>query len=282
MEYVMFRTLVSKAVVLSLLVLLVGVGIATVSDVGLNFVGCIYAVAAILATVMGQIFTKSTQQSLKLDHMQLLHHASPIVFSGMFMMAPIFDDVFPPATTLTDESLVTKIKQRQITAYVLGLIFASCVFALGVNISNYMVIGQTSPITYQVVGHFKTMLVLVGGWLYFDKETNSKNLLGVAIAVVGMIWYSHIKQKEAMLQKEKTAKQIEMTDPPKVVASTSNCLSSNQPKDTTHTTQRRPTYIHTHKHIYRTTRQKHPLRMNTAPRPGRDVYLSLCDVSTRR
>ena len=26
----------------------------------------------------------------------------------------------------------------------------SCVFALGVNISNYLVLGKTSPLTYQV------------------------------------------------------------------------------------------------------------------------------------
>jgi solute carrier family 35 protein E3 len=216
MEYVMFRSSVSRTVVLSLVVLLVGVGIATISDVGLNVIGSVYAVAAILATVMGQIFTKSTQQNLKLDHMQLLHHASPIVFTGMFMMAPVFDDVFPPMSSGPDQSLVSRFREGTVSVFVLTVIFASCVFALGVNISNYMVIGQTSPVTYQVVGHFKTMLVLISGWMFFEKETNLKNLFGVSVAVVGMVWYSHVKQKEAAQQKEKAAK-VEMTGPPKVV-----------------------------------------------------------------
>jgi len=217
MEYLMFKSFVSNTVVLSLVVLLVGVGIATVSDVGLNSIGCVYAVLAILATVMGQIFTKSTQQSLKLDSMQLLHHASPIVFTGMFVMAPVFDDVFPPATSLPDHSLVALVSTGSLSVRVLAIIFASCVFALGVNISNYMVIGLTSPITYQVVGHFKTMLVLMSGWMFFEKETNLKNLFGVSVAVVGMVWYSHVKQKEAAQQKEKAAK-LEMTEPPKIVS----------------------------------------------------------------
>jgi len=221
MEYVMFKSLVSNTVVLSLVVLLVGVGIATVSDVGLNFLGCVYAVAAILATVMGQIFTKSTQQSLKLDHMQLLHHASPIVFTGMFVMAPIFDDVFPPAVPLPDHSLLSLVREGRLTMFMITVIFASCVFALGVNISNYMVIGQTSPITYQVVGHFKTMLVLISGWMFFEKETNLKNLFGVSVAVVGMVWYSHVKQKEAAQLKERASK-LEMTEPPKIVPSNSS------------------------------------------------------------
>jgi len=33
---------------------------------------------------------------------------------------------------------------------ILPLSALSCVFALGVNISNYMVLGLTSPLTYQV------------------------------------------------------------------------------------------------------------------------------------
>lgn len=208
MEYLMFKSVVSQTAVFSLGVLLVGVGIATVSDVGLNFLGCIYALLAILATVMGQIFTKSTQQSLKLDSMQLLHHAAPIVFTGMFMMAPVFDQVLPPSSG-PDHSLVALVRERRLDAVMVALILMSCVFALGVNISNYMVIGQTSPITYQVVGHFKTILILVGGWLFFEKETNLKNLFGVAVAVVGMVWYSHVKQREAQ-----AAQKDKRVDPP--------------------------------------------------------------------
>ena len=43
----------------------------------------------------------------------------------------------------------------------------SCLFALGVNISNYLVLGQTSPLTYQVLGHLKTVLIIVLGFLVF-------------------------------------------------------------------------------------------------------------------
>jgi solute carrier family 35 protein E3 len=42
------------------------------------------------------------------------------------------------------------------------------VFALGVNISNYLVLGKTSPLTYQVLGHLKTVLILILGFTVFD------------------------------------------------------------------------------------------------------------------
>ena len=43
----------------------------------------------------------------------------------------------------------------------------SCFFALGVNITNYLVLGRTSPLTYQVLGHLKTVLIIVLGFVVF-------------------------------------------------------------------------------------------------------------------
>lgn len=48
----------------------------------------------------------------------------------------------------------------------------SCLFALGVNISNYLVLGATSPLTYQVLGHLKTVLIIVLGFIVFKVKKN--------------------------------------------------------------------------------------------------------------
>lgn len=61
----------------------------------------------------------------------------------------------------------------------------SCVFALCVNISNYVVLGKTSPLTYQVLGHMKTILILVLGVVMFHKAVNLQNILGVVVAMAG-------------------------------------------------------------------------------------------------
>ena len=42
----------------------------------------------------------------------------------------------------------------------------------------------------QVLGHMKTVAVLILGWLVFDSVLTPKNMLGMALAVVGMIVYS--------------------------------------------------------------------------------------------
>lgn len=61
----------------------------------------------------------------------------------------------------------------------------SCVFALGVNISNYLVLGKTSPLTYQVLGHMKTVLILILGFTVFKKPIDIRNVIGITIAMVG-------------------------------------------------------------------------------------------------
>jgi hypothetical protein len=61
-------------------------------------------------------------------------------------MCPMFDDV---------PSLLA----YQYTWPCIIRIGVSCCLALGVNISNYLVLGKTSPLTYQV-NHTKSFIIL--------------------------------------------------------------------------------------------------------------------------
>lgn len=74
----------------------------------------------------------------------------------------------------------------------------SCMFAILVNICSFTLIGMSSPVTYQVIGHLKTMLVLLGGMLLFGfNGSNSRlliNLAGIFIAMVGVVCYGSIKE----------------------------------------------------------------------------------------
>ncbi|MBA0726813.1 hypothetical protein Golax_002613, partial [Gossypium laxum] len=69
-------------------------------------------------------------------------------------------------------------------------ILVSCSLAVFCNISQYLCIGRFSAVSFQVLGHMKTVCVLTLGWLLFDSELTFKNILGMAIAVLGMVLYS--------------------------------------------------------------------------------------------
>ena len=75
----------------------------------------------------------------------------------------------------------------------MALFFASSL-AFCVNLSVFLVIAKTSPISYQVLGHFKLVVVLAGGSIFFAGDTNPKRLMGMACTFIGVVIYSHLKQ----------------------------------------------------------------------------------------
>jgi solute carrier family 35, member E3 len=188
-QYLLYSQYVSRPVQLTLIPITLGVGWATVHDVDVNMVGTLFAVCAVAATGMAQIFTSQYQKSLGCNAMQLLYHTAPLIAVGMLIMCPMFDNV-------------SDLIKFEYSAGVVGRIMMSCCFALGVNISNYVVLGKTSPLTYQVLGHLKTVLILVLGVVLFNKQVDMQNVLGVVVAMGGVVAYTEIKRRESDAPKQ--------------------------------------------------------------------------------
>ena len=72
-----------------------------------------------------------------------------------------------------------------------AFIILSCLIAVSVNFSTFLVIGKTSPVTYQVLGHLKTCLVLGFGYTLLHDPFTSRNIIGILIAILGMVLYSY-------------------------------------------------------------------------------------------
>ena len=183
-----FNKSTSTAVKQSLVFILLGVCIATVTDIELNFVGSVFAFVAVISTTLAQIYTNTKQSELGLDAMQLLYHASPYTGMGMFLLAPLLENITGPKGLLSYQHSVVSV----------STVLLTCILAVAVNASNYFVIGRTSPVTYQVVGHLKTCLILVLGFVVFHYQPYLYNIVGIVIAVGGMVLYTEIKRREQM------------------------------------------------------------------------------------
>lgn len=183
-QYIAYKQSVSRMVKLTLVPIIAGVGYATIYDLNLNPVGLVFATCAVVATALSQIFTNTYQKSLDCNALQLLYHTSPYITVGMLAMCPFFDDL-------------NTLSVFEYTTPVVIHIVISCVFALGVNITNYLVLGKTSPLTYQVLGHLKTILILILGFLLFNKEPDWRNIIGIVIAMAGVIAYTEVRRQES-------------------------------------------------------------------------------------
>jgi len=77
-----------------------------------------------------------------------------------------------------------------------AFIILSCIISVSVNFSTFMVIGKTSPVTYQVLGHLKTCLVLGFGYTLLHDPFTMRNIIGILVAIFGMGLYSYFCVQE--------------------------------------------------------------------------------------
>lgn len=198
LETLFFRKQFSRNVQLSLVILLVGVGIATVTDLQLNVLGSVLSLLAVLTTCVAQIMTNTIQKKFKVSSTQLLYQSCPYQALTLFIIGPFLDGL------LTNKNVFA----FKYTPYVLFFIVLSCLISVSVNFSTFLVIGKTSPVTYQVLGHLKTCLVLAFGYVLLHDPFSWRNILGILIAVIGMVLYSYCCSLESQQKASETSSQL--------------------------------------------------------------------------
>lgn len=187
LNYFLYKKTTPLNILLSLVVLLTGVGLYSVNDVELNLVGSIIAVIAVLTTAVFQIQCGSDQKSYSISGTQV-QHATALPQFILASAASVSTEVINPKHTVLKHPFVAK---------EIILIVLTGFFAVGVNVSCFGLIGKTSPLTYQVVGHVKTILILIAGFVLFpptqavDPKQELKTKIGVCISMVGIVLYTY-------------------------------------------------------------------------------------------
>ena len=171
----------SVKIKLSLALTCVGVAIATVTDSEANMIGTLVALSNLVVTSIYQIWVGTMQKELECTSWQLLYLHAPVTATLLIPIIPLLDDI----STLQD------FQWEQST--VLAILLSSCLAFL-VNLSIFLVIGKTSPVTYNVLGHSKLVFILTVSGLFFDADTDTKWVTGILLTLVGVSWYSHLKR----------------------------------------------------------------------------------------
>ena len=166
-----------------------GVAISTVSDFSVNAKGTFWAVMGLVSTAFYQLLVKSRQQSLECNALQLLHYQAPQSATVVLLMSPFLDDIWGPTGLMNYEY-----SSEAITA-----IFVACVLAFCVNLSTFLVIGNSSVVSYQVLGHFKLVLILISGVLLFGEDSNPVRLSGMVMSFCGIVAYTELNRKKSGL-----------------------------------------------------------------------------------
>lgn len=176
----------SRDTKLSIVVVLLGVAVCTVTDVSVNTKGFIAAFVAVWSTALQQYYVHYLQRKYSLSSFNLLGHTAPVQAASLLILGPFVD------YWLTNK----RIDHFAFNFPSLVFIILSCTIAVGTNLSQFICIGRFTAVSFQVIGHMKTILVLILGFLFFGKEgLNIQVVVGMIIAVFGMIWYGNASSK---------------------------------------------------------------------------------------
>lgn len=170
--------------------------------------------------------TNSIQKKFRVSSTQLLYQSCPYQAITLFVFGPFLDGLltnknvfafnYTPQVLVRRNGLCPKphlvillcirwLCNLYVFVSFQAFIVLSCLISISVNFSTFLVIGKTSAVTYQVLGHLKTCLVLTFGYVLLHDPFSWRNILGILVAVVGMVLYSYYCNAESQQQKASEA-----------------------------------------------------------------------------
>ena len=172
--------------VANMLIITVGVALASAGEVALVPVGVAMQLGSVLmeSTRLALVQILLQKRGLKLNPITTLYYVAPA--SGFFLMIPW--------SVLEAEKLWDGLHTGEVSISPLILLAnAACAFAL--NLSVFLLIGKTSALTMNVAGVIKDWLLIGMSSFLFHSKVTPLNLQGYGIAFAGVCWYNWTKLK---------------------------------------------------------------------------------------
>ena len=166
---------------LNMLLVTVGVGIASYGEVNFQMIGVVFQLSSIFMESVRLVLVQILLQSrgLKLNPITTLYYVSPCCF--VFLLVPFF--AIEAGKLASDPDVVIEPM----------ILLANAVAAFGLNMAVFLLIGKTSALTMNIAGVAKDWLLILLSVMMFKSIVTPMNLLGYLIAFIGVCWYNYQK-----------------------------------------------------------------------------------------
>ncbi|CAJ1975126.1 unnamed protein product [Sphenostylis stenocarpa] len=183
-------------VVGSLVPIVGGVALASVTEASFNWAGFWSAMASNVTNQSRNVLSKKAMVN-KEDSMDNITLFSIITVMSFFLLAPVA--VFKEGVKFTPAYLQSAgLNVRQL--YIRSLLAALCFHAY--QQVSYMILQRVSPVTHSVGNCVKRVVVIVSSVIFFQTPVSPVNAFGTAVALAGVFLYSRVKRIKS---KPKTA-----------------------------------------------------------------------------
>lgn len=215
-------------VYLSLLPIITGVAIATVTEISFDMLGLISALISTMGFSLQNIFSKKVKRSLTriislgfhyqfnrfsmqvlkdtgIHHLRLLHllgKLSLFIFLPLWLymdsMAVFRHSVIVWHLSINSPLLISNYYfprlQKNLDYRVIALLFTDGVLNWMQNIIAFSVLSLVTPLTYAVASASKRIFVIAVSLLILGNPVTWVNCLGMTLAIIGVLCYNRAKQ----------------------------------------------------------------------------------------
>ncbi|PNT69487.1 hypothetical protein BRADI_3g56480v3 [Brachypodium distachyon] len=182
-EFMLFQKKVSFQKVITLATVSFGVAVATVTDLEFNFFGACVALAWIVPSAVNKILWSNLQQSGHWTALALMWKTTPVTIFFLLALMPLLD---PPGLLLFNWNF------RNSCAIII-----SALFGFLLQWSGALALGATSALSHVVLGQFKTIVIMLSGYLIFSSDPGITSICGAVVALGGMSFYTYLGLKES-------------------------------------------------------------------------------------
>jgi len=182
---VFYKKSYSTGIVLTLIPITFGVFLNSYYDVKFNWIGVMIAGVGVIVTSLYQVWVGTLQADLHVNAMQLLNYQAPMSAALLVFIIPFFEPIYGSGSLLHPWP----------TNVWLMVMMSGCI-AFTINLTIFWIIGNLSPVTYNMVGHTKFCMTLFMGYMLFHDALLSNQIMGVASTFTGVLIYTHFKIKE--------------------------------------------------------------------------------------
>ncbi|CAF0795030.1 unnamed protein product [Adineta steineri] len=172
---------------ISLIPIIVGVIIASLSELSFDAIGLISALFSTGLLAIQNIYSKKTLQHIDIHHLALLSILSKFAWCLLIPFWFLFDG---PQIDIRQELTLTVI--------FFMLIDGLCNFIY--NVLAFTMISRLSPLSYVIAGSTKRLVVIIISILILHNPVTKMNLFGISLALVGVVLYNKIKYDEKKQQ----------------------------------------------------------------------------------
>ncbi|KAK6333072.1 hypothetical protein TWF718_010896 [Orbilia javanica] len=183
-NYVFYHVSIPRNAVFALIPVCFGVGIVSYYDTLpdpnkptqiTSTAGVIFAFSGVIASSLYTVWIGTYHRKLNMSSMQLLFNQAPVSSFLLLYFIP-FCDTFPVWTGV------------HLNKYLLILLSGG--FASLINLSQFFIIAGAGAVSSTVVGHAKTCSIVMLGWMVSGRAVTDKSLLGILMAIGGIVTYS--------------------------------------------------------------------------------------------